>query len=130
MDLGGITKQLAQQALTSAIQEPAPAPATAAGNTGAIIMHQVGAMQAALKEDEELVVLFQSGADRIRVLEIYLPSPQVAVLTGLDGNRTLTRVISAADALQLVTHTAKVQPGAKAVKVSLVAPKSKDSSRK
>jgi len=44
-------------------------------------------MQKALKEDEELVVLFHSGAEKIRVLEIFVPSWQVAVLKGLDADR-------------------------------------------
>jgi hypothetical protein len=130
MDLGGLTKQLAQQAIASATQEPAPAPAVPGGNAGVIILNQIGAMQSALKDDEELLVFYHAGPERIRVLEIYLPTPQVAVLTGLDANRALTRVISAVEALQLVTRTAKVQPGAKSVKVNLVIPKSKDSSRK
>ena len=130
MDLGGITKQLAQQALASTVPEPATAPSGAASHTGVVILNQIGAMQAALKEDEELVIFYQAGTERIRVLEIYLPSPQVAVLTGLDANRALVRVVSAVDALQLVTRTSKIQAGAKAVKINLVMPKSKDSSRK
>ena len=130
MDLGGITKQLAAQALASATQEPA-APSTAAGtSTGVVILNQIGAIQSSLKEDEELMVVWQSGAEKIRVLEIYLPSPQVAVLTGLDGNRALARVISAVEALQLTVRTVKVQGGAKPVKVGLVVPKPKDSTRK
>ena len=41
-------------------------------------------MQKALKEDEELAVHFQNGADAMRVLEIFLPTPRVAVLSGAD----------------------------------------------
>jgi hypothetical protein len=63
-------------------------------------------------------------------MEIYLPSPQVAVLSGVDANRGPARVVSAVEALQLLTRTARVQPGAKAVRVNLVMPKAKDSSRK
>jgi len=130
MALVDLTKQLAQQALLSATKEPsAPAPAPVE-SLGAVILAQVGAMQRALKEDEELVVLFQSGADKIRVMEIFLPSPQVAVLSCLDSNRHLMRVIAAVESLQLVAKTMKVQPGAKPVRVGLVTPKSKDSSAK
>ena len=123
-----LTKQLAQQALLSATQDPAPAPAVE--NPGAMILGQIGAMQKPLKDDEELVVFVNCGAERIRVMEIYLPSPQVALLSGVDSNRTPARVVSAVEALQLVTRIGKVQPGAKALRVSLVMPKAKDSSRK
>ena len=120
----GLTKQLAQQAIQSAIQDPAPAAPTA-DNPGAVMLNQVGAMQKALKEDEELVVYLQ-GAEKIRVMEIFLPSAQVAVLTGIDANRVVTRVVSAVSALQLLVRTGKVQPGSKAVRLNLVMPKSKD----
>jgi hypothetical protein len=126
MAFADLTKQLAQQALLSATQEPAATPE----NPGAVMLGQIGAMQKALKDDEELVVFLHCGAERIRVMEIYLPSPQVAVLSGVDANRTQARVVSAVEALQLVTRTGKVQPGAKAVRVTLVMPKAKDSSRK
>jgi hypothetical protein len=128
MALMDLTKQLAQQALLSATQEPAAA--VAPDNPGAVMLGQIGAMQKALKDDEELVVFAHCGAERIRVMEIYLASPQVAVLSGVDANRTQARVISAVEALQLVTRTGKVQPGAKALRVNLVMPKAKDSSRK
>lgn len=121
-----LTKQLAQQALLSATQEPVAAPE----NPGAVMLGQVGAMQKSLKDDEELVVFVNCGAERIRVMEIYLPSPQVALLSGVDSNRTPARVVSAVEALQLVTRIGKVQPGAKALRVSLVMPKAKDSNRK
>jgi hypothetical protein len=72
------------------------------------------------------MVWYQAGGDKIRVMEIFLPSPQVVVLTGVDAGRAMTRVVSAAAALQLVTKTAKVPPGAKPVRVALVGLKSKD----
>ena len=105
-----LTKQLAQQAIQSAIQDPPPA-APSPDNPGAVILNQIGAMQKALKEDEELVIHLQSGAEKIRVLEIFLPSPQVAVLTGIDANRVMTRVVSAVAALQLQVRTGKAQAG-------------------
>ena len=127
MALLDLTKQLAQQALLSATQEP---PAATPDNPGAVMLGQIGAMQKALKDDEELMVFFHCGAEKIRVMEIYMPSPQVAVLSGVDANRAPARVVSAVEALQLVTRTGKVQPGAKPVRVNLVMPKAKDSSRK
>jgi hypothetical protein len=117
-----LTKQLAQQAIQSAMQDPPAAP-PAAENPGAAILNQIGAMQKALKEEEELVIYLQSGADRIRVMEIFLPQPQVAVLTGIDANRVMTRVVSAVSALQLIVRTGKAQPGARAVRINLVTPK-------
>jgi len=124
MAFADLTKQLAQQALLSATQEPAPA-APQPDNPGAVILSQIGAMQKTLKDDEELVIYSQSGAEKIRVMEIFLPSAQVAVLTGIDANRVMTRVVSAVAALQLLVRTGKTQPGAKAVRINLVMPKSK-----
>lgn len=128
MALGDLTRQIAKEALLSAAspapkEQPAPASAPAE-NLGATIFTQIQAMQKALKEDEELVVWFSSGAERIRVMEIFLPSRQIAVLTGPDSERSLARVISPIAALQLVCKVAKVPAGAKPVRVNLVTPKS------
>ena len=134
MALGQLTKQIAQQALLDSLR-PADAaqvseslksarPAAGPGdNVGATIMGQIQAMQKAVKDDEELVVLLHSGLETMRVLEVYVPSWTVAVLTGIDTERNLTRVISPMDSLQLICKVMKVQPGAKAVKVNLIAPK-------
>ncbi len=128
MALGDLTRQIAKEALLSAAspapkEQPAPASAPAE-NLSATIFTQIQAMQKALKEDEELVVWFSSGAERIRVMEIFLPSRQIAVLTGPDSERSLARVISPVAALQLVCKVAKVPAGAKPVRVNLVTPKS------
>ena len=85
-------------------------------------------MQKALKEDEELVVLLHHGTESIRVMEVFAPSRQVAVLSGTDPDRNLTRVIAAVESLQLVCKVMKVQPGTKPVRVGLITPKPKDSS--
>ena len=124
-----LTKQLAKEAFLSATKDP-PAAAAApspADNTGAVIFGQIHGLQKALKEDEELVVWFASAGERLRVMEIFLPSPKVAVLSGHDAERNLTRVISPVDALQLVAKVMKVAPGAKPIRVGLVMPKPKDS---
>ena len=118
-----LTKQLAQQAIQSAMADPPAGPS--ADNPGAVMLNQIGAMQKALKDDEELVIYLQTGEEKIRVMEILLPSPQVAVLTGIDGNRVMTRVVSAISALQLLVRTGKAQAGVKPVRVNLVAPKGK-----
>ncbi|MBZ5612073.1 MAG: hypothetical protein LAP87_27660 [Acidobacteriia bacterium] len=124
MALVDLTKQLAQQAILSATKEPPPPPPA---GVGAVILAQIGAMQKALKDDEELIVLFQNAGERLRVMEIFLAAPQVAVLSGMDANRVLTRVISPVETLELVTKTVKVQPGAKPARVNLVTQKPKDS---
>lgn len=128
MALGEFTKQIAQQALLSATSAPKEAPAAPGDPTASAILAQIAAMQKQLKEDEELLVFFQQGPERIRVMEIYVPSPQAVVLIGLDANRALTRVISAPAAMQLICKTGKVAPGAKPTRVGLVNQKPKDSS--
>jgi len=121
MALGDLTKQLAQQALLSATREPAAPPPSE--NLGSVILAQIGAMQKALKEDEELVVLFQNGPERIRVMEIYLPSWRLAVLTGFDPERNLTRAVSPVESLQLVSKVMKAHAGARPARVALIPPK-------
>jgi hypothetical protein len=123
-----LTKQLAKEAFLSATQDP-PAPPAAAqvDNAGAVIFGQIHGMQKALKDDEELVVWFANAGEKLRVMEIFLPSPKVAVLSGHDAERNLTRVISSVDVLQLVAKVMKVPAGAKAARVGLVMPRAKDS---
>jgi hypothetical protein len=124
MALAELTKQLAQQALLSATS-PAKEPAAPAQKESvcAVILAQINAMQKALKEDEELVVLFENGAEKIRVMEIFVPSWQVAVLKGLDADRNPARVVSPAESLQLVCKVVKAPPGVKPARVGLIAPK-------
>ncbi len=125
MALGELTKQIAQQALLNATTEKEkPAPAQpAAENPGAIVLNQIAGMQKALKEDEELFVAVQSGGEKIRVMEIFMPSPHVLVLSGLDGERNRARVISAVEALQLVCKVVKAPAGAKPARIGLIAAK-------
>jgi len=130
MALVDLTKQLAKEALLSATQDPKPAPAPpspAPENVGAIVMGQIHSMQKSLKEDEELVVWFSNAGETLRVMEIFLPSPKLAVLSGHDPDHNLTRVISPIDALQLVVKVMKVAAGCKPLRVGLVMPKAKDS---
>jgi hypothetical protein len=124
MAIGEFTKQLAQQAIlnvTSVTKEPPkepPAPPEAE-NVGATIVAQLNAMQKALKENEELMVYFQG----IRVMEIYLPTWGVAVLSGVGQDRAMTRAISPVGSLQLAVRVGKAQPGAKAARINVVTPK-------
>jgi hypothetical protein len=128
MAFADLTKQIAQQALLSATTPSKEPPAAPVDSTGSMILGQIAAMQKQLKDDEELVITFQQGAERIRVMEIFLASPTVAVLIGPDANRAVTRVVAAVASLQLVCKTAKVAAGAKAARVGLITPKAKDSS--
>ena len=83
------------------------------------------AMQRALKPDEELVVLYNAGAETIRIHEFYAPSWHVIVLTGVDSGKNITRIISPADVLQLVCKVMKVPAAAKPVRISFITPKPK-----
>ncbi|HEV3333012.1 MAG TPA: hypothetical protein VG096_18620 [Bryobacteraceae bacterium] len=141
MGLGDITRQIAQQALKAPMKEvleslrppdaaalfdsfKATRPPSGGGdNVGLIILAQIQFMQKALKEDEELLVLLDNGLETMRVMELYAPSWSVAVLTGFDSERNLTRVIAPVERLELVCKVMKVAPGGQPVKVSLIAPK-------
>jgi hypothetical protein len=123
MAIGEFTKQLAQQAILNVTApKEAPKETTAppqAENVGATIVAQLNAMQKALKENEELLVFFQG----IRVMEIYLPTWGVAVLSGVGQDRAMARAISPVEALQLVVRVGKAQAGAKPARLSVVTPK-------
>ncbi|HUB32147.1 MAG TPA: hypothetical protein VMA31_03925 [Bryobacteraceae bacterium] len=122
MALGEFTKQIAQQAILSATSKEAPPPAPAAPpseNPAAVLLGQISAMQKALKEDEELVVNCQN----IRVVEIFTPSRTMAVVTGHDSERNLTRIIGGVESLQFACRVVKVHPGVKAARINLVTPR-------
>jgi hypothetical protein len=123
MALGDLTKQLASQAIRNAVNPPAPPPRP--DNAGTAMLAQVQAMQEALKEDEELIVLFHAGGQTVRVLEFFFPSWQVAVLTGTDTgiDKSVTRVISPVESLQLVCKVAKAPPGATPARIGFVIPR-------
>src|SRR6266542_4096309 len=80
MSLGDLTKQLAVQALSTPERPEKPAQTGPGETVGPTLLAQLQAMQKALKDDEELIILFRSGAETIVVREIYLPTWQVAVL--------------------------------------------------
>lgn len=140
-----MTKQFAQQAIANPMKDvidalrPADASAVAdslanqrhaapapSDNIGAVVVGQVQAMQNALKDDQELVVLCSAGLETLRVLEFFSPTPRVLVLTGLDTERTITRVICPVDTLQLVCKPMPVQAGTKAARIRFVVPKPKE----
>jgi hypothetical protein len=124
MALGDLTKQLAEQAIRS-VTEPKPAAPPPPHSKGADLVAQVQAMQKALKEDEELLVLFHAGGETVRVHEFFFPSWQVAVLTGTATDKSVTRVISPVDSLQLVCKVTKAPPSAMPARIRFVTPKPK-----
>lgn len=107
---------------TPAPAAPAAAPPPAHDNIGAVILGQVQAMQKSLKEDQELVVQFRSGEEMLRILEIFVPSPQVFVLSGNDGQQRLTRIVTAAASVQLICKVLRVAPGTPPVRVKIMTP--------
>jgi hypothetical protein len=121
MALGDLTKQIAEQAIRNAVNPP-PAPPRPE-NAGTAMLAQLQAMQKALKEDEELIVLFHTGGETVRVLEFYFPSWQVAVLTGIGGDKATARVISPVESLQLVCKVAKTVLPATPARIKFVAPR-------
>jgi hypothetical protein len=122
MSLGDLT-QLAVQALSSPEKPAKQGEAAPADSLGTAILNQLQAMQRALKEDEELVVLFRHGPETIVVREVYLPTPQLAVLSGIDPNKSTARAIAPVESLQLLCKVAKVPAPAKPSRVALVVPK-------
>jgi hypothetical protein len=127
MALADLTKQFAKEAILSAATSPTEPPAAAPPESiGNMILGQIHAMQKALKEDEELAVWFGSGPDRIRVFEVFLPTWKLAILTGYDPERNLSRVLSPVDSLQLVAKVVKAPAGGKPGRVGLVTPKTKE----
>lgn len=125
MGFGSLTKQLATDAIADVLspEKPDKAATPAAESLGAAIVKQVQAMQASLKEGEELMVLFHNGIEALRVLDFFQPSTQLVVMTGLDDTRNVTRIILPGDKLQLTCKVMKVQSGAAPVRVRFIATK-------
>ena len=125
MALGEFTKQLAQQAILSATsKEPAKESQPASADPmGQVMLAQVAAMQKALKEGEELAISVRDGADAIRVREIYMPTWQVAVVSGVSGQTGFVRIVAPIETLQLAVRVVRAQPGAAPARVAVIAPK-------
>ena len=127
MGIAELTKQFAKEAISDQIKDvmgpgPVAAETVAADNLAAILMGQVQAMQNALKEDQELVVLCAAGAVSVRVHEMFAPSARVLVVTGIDAaDKALTRIVLPADALQLICKPMPVG-AAKALRIRFVTP--------
>ena len=94
-------------------------------NIAAILVGQMQAMQKACKEEEELVVLCTAGLETLRILEVFVPSWKVLVLTGIDTDKRITRIISPAESLQVVCKQMSVTPPAKPTRIRFITPKPK-----
>jgi hypothetical protein len=123
MGFGHLTKQFATEAIADALSPDKPEKPAVPETLGAGIVKQVQAMQGALKDGEELMVLFHNGIEALRVLDFFQPSPQMVVMTGLDDARNVTRVILPGDRLQLTCKVMKVQAGAAPVRVRFITAK-------
>lgn len=121
MALGEILKQSAKNVIGNQVNEALTGkPAAAVTETlASVVLGQIQAMQKALKEDQELAVFVNSGAEQIRVAEIYVPTWQILVLTGLDADKNLTRVICPADTTQLICKVLHVSLPATPTRVKL-----------
>jgi hypothetical protein len=111
--------------LAEAIKTEKPAVPAPGENISATILGQIQAMQKACREDQELVVLCTSAIEALRVLEFYAPSPQVLVMTGIDANRNVTRIVAPIESVQVTCKVLPVQEGGKAARISFVVVKPK-----
>jgi hypothetical protein len=72
--------------------------------------------------DQELMVICNTGIEPLRIVEIYLPSWKVAVLTGIDSEKTVSRFLSPVESLQLLCKPVPAT-GPKPLRIRIVAPK-------
>jgi hypothetical protein len=101
---------------------PAPAPAPMHDHIGSVMLAQIQAMQKSLKDDQELIVQFRSGEEMLRITEIFVPSPQVFVLSGNDAQQRLTRIVTAAAGVQLICKVLRVTPGTEPARLKIMTP--------
>jgi hypothetical protein len=135
MAFGNIGKVIAGQAfettkkgvMDALAAEPAKTPEKPAAPEplGGILLGQIQGMQRALKEDQELLVQFHTGAELLRITDIFVPSLLVFVLSGVDAQQNVTRVIVPAEHMSLVCKIVKVAPDAKPLRVNVLSPRPK-----
>jgi len=141
MALGNLGKVLADPAIEATKRNvlgslAGPEPTKAAESTpaktavveiGPIILGQLQGMQKSLRDDQELRVEFYTGTETIHVLEIFVPTPQVFVLSGTDSSREhAVRVVTPAAAATFTTRIAKVEGGKTPLRLSILTPRPKD----
>jgi len=142
MALGNIGKVLADQAIEAtkrnvlgslAGPEPAKTPEAPAKPTaspveiGPVILGQLQGMQRALRDDQELRVEYYTGTELVHVLEIFVPTPQVFVLSGTDSTREhAVRVIVPAANAAFTTRVMRVEVGRTPLRVNILTPRPKE----
>ena len=131
MSLGEFTKQLAKEAIGNQMKDvmggarPPETSEPAPGHLGPVLIGQVQAMQNALKEDQELLVSCTIAGETIRVTELFSPAAGALVLTGLDKDRNVARIVAAASAVQLLCKPTQATAGAKGARIRFVLPRPK-----
>src|SRR5258708_3758139 len=138
MSLGNIGKALAGQAMEAtkknvidAIVGPEPAKPEAAAapagpeSIGGTVLGQIQAMQRPLKDDQEFAFFSHPGSESLRVLEFFAPSLHVFVLSGVDSDHNVPRVVIPADKAQLVCKIRKVAADARPVRINILSPRPK-----
>jgi hypothetical protein len=137
MAFGNIGKVIAGQALEATKKnvmdaitgpeapKPGDKPQAPPESIGGLILGQIQAMQRPLKDDQELVVLFHTGTESLRVTEIFVPNVQVFVFAGVDSQGNVTRAIVPSDRAQIVCKIMKIAPDARPVRVNILSPRPK-----
>ncbi len=133
MNIASIGKVLAGQAIEGTkntvlaamnTETPKPAkPEPGPGETGAVILGQIQAMQRPLQGDQELHVLIPAGEEMLRVSEIFVPNTKVLVFAGVDKHGNVTRIISPVDSAQVICKIVKVSVGVMPVRINILTPK-------
>ena len=127
MSLGELTKQFAEQAINKQVKSVTDslrgAPEPVESSLGSVLLAQIQALQKSLKEEQELFVSVNIGQETLRVVEIYAASWAVWVLTAINGERHVVRVVAPAATLQLVCKVVKVAPDAMPAPVKCIPPK-------
>ena len=131
MSLGEFTKQLAKEAIGNQMKDvmggarPPDAVETTPAHLAAMLIGQVQAMQNALKDDQELLVTCMIAAETIRITELFSPAAGVLVLTGLDKDRNVARIVASASAVQLLCKPVQAGGGAKGARIRFILPRPK-----
>ena len=127
MSLGDLTKQFAEQAINKQVKSVTDSlrgtPEPVEGSLGSVLMGQIQAMQKSLKDDQELLLTLYMGQESWRVVEIYAPSWAVWVLTGINSERQVVRIVTPAATVQLVCKVVKAASDAKPARVNCIPPK-------
>ena len=119
MGLGQLTKQLAQQAIGNQVKEavegivPADTstPSAPVETMSSMMLGETKCNAEGIEGRPGVGRHVQAGGEVLRVREIYVRSPQVAVVTGTTGEKALTRVICPFDSMVLVCKPAAVTRG-------------------